>query len=186
MKKIIKSLIAASIALSGITFSGAVQAEQFKGPQSSVKKNAYNNDRNSGGKNWTHGKGSKNWNRGGGGNNHRRGRGRGFGNVVLGVGLGYLMFGGSSRRDRQHDSHYYSPRYVEVERAVIYRKGPTYRETVNNAQRNKFESADCLQVREYQTIIIIGGEEQEAYGDACLQPDGSWTQGVPKTVPSYN
>ena len=28
--------------------------------------------------------------------------------------------------------------------------------------------------REYQTGIIVGGEEQTAYGTACRQPDGSW------------
>lgn len=34
--------------------------------------------------------------------------------------------------------------------------------------------ADCLQQREYQTEITIGGETKPAYGTACLQPDGSW------------
>jgi len=34
--------------------------------------------------------------------------------------------------------------------------------------------ASCLQVREYQTEIVIGGKTVPAYGDACLQPDGSW------------
>ncbi len=28
--------------------------------------------------------------------------------------------------------------------------------------------------REFQTGIIIGGEEQTGYGTACRQPDGSW------------
>ncbi len=28
--------------------------------------------------------------------------------------------------------------------------------------------------REYQTGIIVGGEEQTGYGTACRQPDGSW------------
>jgi hypothetical protein len=37
-------------------------------------------------------------------------------------------------------------------------------------------SGECLQVREYQTEIVIGGKTVPAYGDACLQPDGSWKQ----------
>jgi hypothetical protein len=37
-------------------------------------------------------------------------------------------------------------------------------------------AVDCLQVREYQTEIVIGGRTVPAYGDACLQPDGSWEQ----------
>lgn len=28
--------------------------------------------------------------------------------------------------------------------------------------------------REYQTHVTVGGKEQEAYGTACRQPDGSW------------
>lgn len=28
--------------------------------------------------------------------------------------------------------------------------------------------------REYQQTIIVGGEEQSAYGTACRRPDGSW------------
>jgi hypothetical protein len=28
--------------------------------------------------------------------------------------------------------------------------------------------------REFDTPVVINGQEQEAYGTACLQPDGSW------------
>ena len=28
--------------------------------------------------------------------------------------------------------------------------------------------------REYQQTVIIGGKTQEAYGNACRQPDGNW------------
>ncbi len=28
--------------------------------------------------------------------------------------------------------------------------------------------------REYQQTVVIGGQEQQAYGHACRQPDGSW------------
>ena len=28
--------------------------------------------------------------------------------------------------------------------------------------------------REYQTTVTVGGKEQQAYGTACRQPDGSW------------
>lgn len=34
--------------------------------------------------------------------------------------------------------------------------------------------SSCLQEREYQTTVIVGGKEVPAYGSACLQPDGSW------------
>lgn len=38
----------------------------------------------------------------------------------------------------------------------------------------------CLQEREYQTKVIVGGRTVDAYGTACLQPDGSWRRDVPQ------
>ena len=37
-----------------------------------------------------------------------------------------------------------------------------------------FQNADGQYCREYVTTIIIGGEEQQGYGTACRQPDGTW------------
>jgi hypothetical protein len=45
-------------------------------------------------------------------------------------------------------------------------------------------SSTCLQEREYQTTVIVGGKEVDAYGTACLQPDGSWRRG-PAQMVSY-
>lgn len=39
------------------------------------------------------------------------------------------------------------------------------------------EPSTCLMTREYQTEIVVGGELVPAYGEACLQPDGSWYRG---------
>jgi hypothetical protein len=33
---------------------------------------------------------------------------------------------------------------------------------------------DGRQCREFQQKVMIGGNDEEAYGTACLQPDGSW------------
>jgi hypothetical protein len=38
-------------------------------------------------------------------------------------------------------------------------------------------ASTCLQEREYQMKVLVGGKEADAYGTACLQPDGSWTRG---------
>ena len=35
----------------------------------------------------------------------------------------------------------------------------------------------CLMTREYQTEITVGGRLVPGYGQACLQPDGSWYRG---------
>jgi hypothetical protein len=36
------------------------------------------------------------------------------------------------------------------------------------------ETADGRPCREFQQDVIIGGQHQQAYGTACMQPDGSW------------
>jgi len=45
-------------------------------------------------------------------------------------------------------------------------------------------ASSCLQEREYQTKVIVGGKQVDAYGTACLQPDGSWRRG-PAQLVSY-
>ena len=45
-------------------------------------------------------------------------------------------------------------------------------------------AASCLQEREYQMTVIVGGRKVDAYGTACLQPDGSWSRG-PARLPSF-
>jgi surface antigen len=37
-----------------------------------------------------------------------------------------------------------------------------------------FENAQGQPCREFTTTIIIGGKEEQGYGTACRQPDGSW------------
>ncbi|MGB5259250.1 MAG: hypothetical protein WBO34_01870 [Gammaproteobacteria bacterium] len=44
-------------------------------------------------------------------------------------------------------------------------------------------SGSCLQQREYQTTVIVGGRSVDAYGTACLQPDGSWTRSPARVAP---
>jgi len=61
---------------------------------------------------------------------------------------------------------YPGPRYAPPPAAVVSSVQP----------EAKQGTADCLQIREYQTEIVVGGRTVPAYGDACLQPDGSWTQ----------
>ena len=37
-----------------------------------------------------------------------------------------------------------------------------------------FEQANGTYCREYRQTITVGGEQQQAYGTACRQPDGTW------------
>ncbi len=37
-----------------------------------------------------------------------------------------------------------------------------------------YQIANGQYCREYRQTIVIGGQQQQAYGTACRQPDGSW------------
>ena len=37
-----------------------------------------------------------------------------------------------------------------------------------------YQLANGTYCREYQQTITVGGEQQQAYGTACRQPDGTW------------
>ena len=46
-------------------------------------------------------------------------------------------------------------------------------------------ASTCQMTREYQTEIVVGGQVMPAYGQACLQPDGSWYHGPAAPEPGY-
>lgn len=60
------------------------------------------------------------------------------------------------------------PAYVVVAPpAVTYRAAPGY----------VTYSAPQAYCREYMAPIVVGGHEVMGYGQACMQPDGSWQRG---------
>ena len=40
--------------------------------------------------------------------------------------------------------------------------------------REGYQSTTGAYCREYQQEIVVGGQRQQGYGQACRQPDGSW------------
>ncbi len=78
---------------------------------------------------------------------------------------------------------YGHPPTVHVVPQVRYVVRPTPPSRIAPVRQRATLPPGCLMIREYQTRIIIGGREVEAYGDACMQPDGSWRRGPPKLVP---
>jgi len=108
---------------------------------------------------------------------HRGRTGRTVAIGILGLGLGYMLSEASRPRYSQPRTVVYrQPVYRHP--APVYRR-PAYRQPVRPA------ATQCLQEREYQTRVIVGGEEVDAYGTACLQPDGSWRQGPATVVPEF-
>ncbi|MEO0411565.1 MAG: hypothetical protein AAF221_06985 [Pseudomonadota bacterium] len=112
---------------------------------------------------------------------HRRGGLNGTGAAIVGAGIGVLGLAilNQNRVNR-------APNTVVVQQPVIVpQAGVTgYPQTVGIAPFNAGQpSGQCLQVREYQTTIIVGGAPRDAYGNACLQPDGTWRQGPAVLLP---
>ena len=78
---------------------------------------------------------------------------------------------------------YRHPPTVHIVPQIRYIVRPTPPPRIAHVRQHATLPLGCLMIREYQTRIIIGGREVEAYGDACMQPDGSWRRGPPKLVP---
>lgn len=81
------------------------------------------------------------------------------------------------------------PRYVvpqSYQPAVVYPAAPApavvYPATSTVTSAPAYQGQSCLQEREYQTKVIVGGRQVDAYGTACLQPDGSWSRGPAQAV----
>jgi len=87
-----------------------------------------------------------------------------YGLLVGGL-FGYVI--GNAQQD-----NYPAQQYVPVVPATPPQPAYQYSEPAST----------CLQEREYQMKVIVGGKEAQAYGTACLQPDGSWYRGPAKVV----
>jgi hypothetical protein len=119
-------------------------------------------------------------------------------------GRGYYPYRGyRHRRHHRHLSYWHGPHgypyHTHRHRHVLYRL-PSHRYVPHShtrtlpaaapqAAKRTLQAApppparNCLMIREYQTVITIDGKQLDAYGDACMQPDGSWRRGPPKAVP---
>lgn len=116
-----------------------------------------------------------------GGHHNRRGHGNTgayVGLALLGLGLGYAISKSNDndyRRDQYDDrryennNRYYSPPPQDR----IYDQNPGAYQSGSNS----FDFSQCQETREYQTTIFVDGQEQQAFGTACLMPDGSWVAG---------
>ncbi len=85
--------------------------------------------------------------------------------LVVGGILGYALNEGSHKGADDYDAYYDDS---------VYRG--------NTSTVNASVHGTCLQEREYQTTVVVGGREVDAYGTACLQPDGSWKRSPPQVA----
>ncbi len=84
--------------------------------------------------------------------------------AILGATLGYVLH--KSSRDNYNgrpSGRYYAP--------------PPRPQSYAPTQQSNFDFSQCRETRGYETTIIVDGQEQLAYGTACLMADGSWVAG---------
>ncbi len=116
-------------------------------------------------------------------NSHRGGHhGSHGGEVALGLLTGGLLFYALTANERNS----YNDRTVYVQQQPTYVQ-PTQQQWTQQQRVTQPEKVDtsCLQVREYQTTITVGNQSVPAYGQSCLQPDGSWKLGPAIPEPGY-
>lgn len=73
--------------------------------------------------------------------------------------------------------------YAQPPQAYTYPQRYQPQPAAYPANTVQYSSIACLQEREYQTTVVVGGQNVPAYGTACLQPDGSWRHGRAQPVP---
>jgi surface antigen len=104
--------------------------------------------------------------------------GRGDGRTaatIAGALLGVLV-GKSIGRSMDQVDHYCTGQTLEYarDRQTIQWQNPDTHTNYNVTPINTYEARDGRYCREYVTRSSIGGRQQETYGTACRQPDGSW------------
>jgi hypothetical protein len=123
------------------------------------------------------------------GRRDNRRRGGGDNGTALGIGLGVVGLalalaatsGGNKNRQRleRRDENYESNGWYRGEADERWRNPDRSTAYTNELSAN----ADCLQTREYQTQVTVGGRRREVYGTSCLTRGGQWLQGPAQLVP---
>ena len=101
--------------------------------------------------------------------------------AILGVAaLGYVIHESKKNKNYYNQGGYAQPNagYVQSSppRVIVVPQEGSYQQE-NVAPESGFDFSQCRETREYQTTILVAGQEQLAYGTACLMPDGTWVAG---------
>ena len=107
-------------------------------------------------------------------NRHRR---HGNDNLIGGMLAGGLLFYALTANQKKNDTVY-------VQQQPVYTQQPSQQQWTQ-APAQPVTDRSCLQIREYQTTITVGGQTVPAYGQSCLQADGSWKLGPAIAEPNY-
>lgn len=111
------------------------------------------------------------------GNQFGKGKGKTWatiGGVLLGGLAGNSIgkaYDEADRRALQENTH--RAMYAPMNQPIVWDNPNNGNRVVVTPTREGYTSSGQV-CREYQQTVIIGGEQQSAYGTACRQSDGSW------------
>jgi len=72
-------------------------------------------------------------------------------------------------------AYYYPPPAYYYPPPVVYAPPPQAQAPVAvNPVGDAYTAPNGQTCREYQSTVVVNGQQQPSYGTACLQPDGSW------------
>lgn len=111
-------------------------------------------------------------------------RHRSSSNLYVSVGGGSSFYRSGWYGPRPYSYPYYGYNYYPpVTNSVVYQTVPVYTPvpvTVPQAAQadttSISDAEDGRYCREYQKQVTVGGKQQDSYGRACMQPDGSWEE----------
>jgi surface antigen len=93
--------------------------------------------------------------------------------TLLGAYLGNEVGSSLDRADELHRQRAIEQALVAKPSQPITWTNPQtgHRGSVTTTRKYRTSGRQC---REFQQTVVIGGREEQAYGNACRQPDGSW------------
>ena len=108
--------------------------------------------------------------------------GKGGGNIaamviggLLGGYLGNTIGKQLDDRDRMmHEQAYQQAMGAPVGQSIAWNNPGSGHSGTVTAVRDGTDTNTGAYCREYQQTVTVGGQQQQAYGTACRQPDGSW------------
>jgi surface antigen len=108
--------------------------------------------------------------------------GKGKGNIAA-IAIGTLLGAGIGREvgaslDRADMTYYSATQQQALETAqpgqTLPWNNPESGHSGSFTPSNYYQTAEGTYCREFQQTINVGGKSEQAYGEACRQPDGSW------------
>ena len=94
--------------------------------------------------------------------------------VLLGGFIGNQMGGYIDDKDRQAASRAETRAYTAPVGQQITWNNPENGNSGTITPTRDGYASNGAYCREFQQTIVVGGKQQQAYGKACQQPDGSW------------